>query len=204
MNDDNDTDNNSNKLKLFYKDGEVYLASQTSFPMTDKQKRELKEYISSKTKEELKEHPYKMKLNDDQKVDIMKNHNAFIDALKEIFSTEDLDELTKKMIDSVAIRFTDHALERIHQRIEEDPKGEKIKKQLNLVSNLNDSIQEMARSFVIADSVGNKVEWNTGLFCRINYLSPEDDVAIVAENRIFLEEDMPPFVLVITVEKHGS
>lgn len=158
------------KLTYCLENGKV-ISYKIPFTLTDSQKEKLEsEFRERKDTDDLKKRPIKMSLTPSQKEQILKVHNELIDSFKSFYNEDE--KLEIHLLEDEIIVFTDHAVQRIRERIIENSVAQKIKEKLNLGEGSSEEEKiELVRGFLNAKEIEDRVEWNYYRQgeCRINF-----------------------------------
>ncbi|MCI5941980.1 MAG: hypothetical protein MRZ40_05355 [Ligilactobacillus animalis] len=169
------------KLTYYLKNGKE-VSYKIPFTLNDFQKENLTcEFLKRKDTTDLKKRPIKMDLTSLQKKQILEVHNELIDSFKSIY--EEDGKLEIHLLEDEIVVFTDHAVQRIRERILENSVAQKIKKKLNLgESSSEEEKLELVRGFLNAKEIEGRVEWNYYRQgeCRINFKVYGEKTTIVA------------------------
>lgn len=191
-------------ISCSYKDGMVTCFYENIFKLTEEQKEELRVAISQMTKEEHRNRPYKMKISENQRSEIIKQHKVILKALKKVYSVDTDEQLAKNLYDDELIVFSEHALSRLSERfgvITDSPFSELYKRFDMDPSQPSELALEAAEVFVRATTVESKIEWSTSEFCRANYYLDGDKTVLSVENQYLPGANTDEYFFVITVMK---
>lgn len=199
-----------NTVACIYKEGETIEYIENIFELNTSQKRDLISHIRQNTPAELKDNPHKTKLTPQQKEEILHFHTEMLMLLRDHLSPEDNQEFALQLKENQIIFFTEHAGKRIEERLTDNSSKIEgsdnpffgLKEQLGLPDQTkNELLLEAIETFIQADKIGNKAEFNTSQFCRIDYSLKGDKTILSVENRYLGSKINGSFVVVTAKNK---